>query len=233
MKTLAILMMLVATPAAAQLHLSVNDCGSSSRSVTNACASDVGMALSVVGSITLPETTVTSWSGATATIDVETAAAILPDWWALGGPCRGGSNIVAGINGWPQGTCGSLWGRSAVSGMGLGAQRGAPNQRSVRITLRVALEAARSLRGDDVTELGVFRLAITNASATGRCYGCATPACITFRSLILSTTDDLPSRWPVYSGTDNVVTYNGGASACAGSTPVRNRTWGALKWLYR
>jgi hypothetical protein len=80
----------------------------------------------------------------------------------------------------------------------------------------------------------VLELRRLSSAGVGLCPGCNTAACMVFNS---ADVESLPSpESPVristpLAGIGNQVTYHQGMN-CA-SVPVRNRTWGQIKALYR
>ena len=83
-----------------------------------------------------------------------------------------------------------------------------------------------------------FQLTFLTALATesgGSCAGCASPAAIVWNSAVMSVSHGTHIEIVSLTGpgvAGNCATANGGTSLCA-ATPARNRTWGALKSLYR
>lgn len=62
------------------------------------------------------------------------------------------------------------------------------------------------------------------------CGGLDQATCLAITSAAYHDTDDMDVPWTVERG---VISANDPTGACAGSTPVRARTWGLIKSLYR
>ena len=66
----------------------------------------------------------------------------------------------------------------------------------------------------------------------GACAGCATPACLILRSVeFLDSNHPYPISMPIPDAT-SMLAWQGTVAHCI-ATPVRNRTWGSIKSLYR
>ena len=71
------------------------------------------------------------------------------------------------------------------------------------------------------------------------CPGCEQPMCMCLENLTLYQTAGTPPMDAILlteAASRNYVTWQGGAvpwSGCPGATPVKNRTWGSVKSLYR
>jgi hypothetical protein len=75
-----------------------------------------------------------------------------------------------------------------------------------------------------------------DAGIAHACLGCDVPACIVLQSVEVFGLYPTQDYLIVDPDTRNWCTWQGGAVAgagCPGSTPVQNRTWGAVKALYR
>jgi hypothetical protein len=241
MKTLALLsaaLLCCASLADAGVNLYVTDCsqGSSVNSVTNACDTNAGAAFTVVASCVVPIVTQPAFVGAMGVLDVQAGAAQLPNWWRLDG-CRGGREFAATLASDPAmgGSCPTIWDRVTPAGNNVTAISGIDGPNRVRFLLGAVLASqdAYDLEGDGVTELSVFKFTILNTKTvgTGSCAGCTTGACLVLNEIQLYTLSHYFRITTPLS--NNFITYNSGAPACAASTPARNRTWGAIKSLYR
>jgi len=229
------------TSSASGVNLFLNDCsaGSSLQSVTSACTSNAGTAMTLVGSVVLPVGTFEGFVGAGAVIDVLASSSTLPDWWRGGGSsgaCRTDAFAAVFDNTVSPG-CPTLWDGYPAPLSVFAVQPGLRGPGSVRLNGGAAVQAtdAHDLVGDGVTELGVFRMTILNTKSTGdgACGGCNVAACLVLQEITLyhlSGARDLKLTNPVQG---DYVTWQTGYPVCPASTPTLNRSWGALKAQYR
>jgi hypothetical protein len=162
----------------------------------------------------------------------------VPDWWrADGNGCRPGS-VIATQDATISPSCHTLWdGRSDVlSVFAVQPVDGSPNR--ILFNGGAAVSASMAIPGDGSTEYGVLKLTVSRAksSGAGSCAGCMTSACLTLNEINFQPAAiDLP--WTRYTNptTDgsNVVQWQSTSSSCSGSGPAKNRSWGAVKALYR
>jgi len=78
---------------------------------------------------------------------------------------------------------------------------------------------------------------------TGACAGCQTGVCIVFNSILLNTpilANDRTLSGPSNGTDSNYCMWQGGGNptvgvitGCPAATPTKQRTWGAVKALYR
>jgi hypothetical protein len=244
MKTLAAFAIAAAMTAAALpsqasgINFTLNDCaaGSALRSVTNACNTNVGVALNAVGSVVLPDTRIDGFGLIAAIVLVQTDSGTMPDWWRIDG-CRAAA--VNNLNVLPpaSGACSSVWDglRQPLAYRNIGRYPPYPpdpgNPR-LFLVLAAAETDTFTLVGDDVSEFVVFTWTVLRAGTVGAgpCDGCASEARLVLEEIAIH-------RWTefrideglhiVEPVTSNVIVYN------PATTPVRNRTWGAIKALYR
>jgi hypothetical protein len=223
------------------INLYWNDCspfrgGAGVTGITNDCASNSG-SLVLVGSVVPPH-------GATGIIAMESelyvtsTAPVLPAWWQMqSAGCRAGSISVStqfiGLS-----ACANPWSSNALAANTY--ETGAPccsSPNLARLRIAEAMPAADSVAMSTSLEYYAFEVLINRSKSigTGSCEGCATATCIELRYIQL---DQLTA--PITFGAisrveqNRFVTYNGAqANNCVGFTPVRNRTWGAVKAMYR
>lgn len=87
-------------------------------------------------------------------------------------------------------------------------------------------------------EYYAFRLLLSqeNSVGAGACGGCDAPVCIVMNQLTIGQPAGM-GDYVLQSAADrNYVTWQGGdigGAGCPIATPARNRTWGAIKSLYR
>lgn len=231
-----LMLTLVASTACAQggLYLRVGDCaaGSSVQSINNDCSRNDSLAIDLVASCIVP-IDFPDFIGAATMIDVWASSPALPDWWRLdaAGCRKGAASVVYSQTIAPS--CQTLW-DGFIEFLPLLAVQpfvGGPNR--VRLNMGCALRAPTLIVGDGVTEQAVVRLQIARAKSagTGSCAGCMTdmtivlseinlqPATIAVPWLRITNPAEPNSNFVDYTGSDY--------------TPTRNRTWGAVKALYR
>jgi hypothetical protein len=246
MKRLALSVVLasaLATPAhgAGQVGLHVGDCGTgSATAVSNACTSNSGTAFTLFVSCVVPPVTKAKFIGAVATLTIGFASDARPDWWRFD-TCRpAGDALYSDAS--MGGSCPTLWDSATPAGNNLAVRTDDVTVPAYaeRLTLGAVLYPAdvHDLVGDGTTELSVFRLDVLAAKSagTGACAGCTQGACIAINMLQLEGQDDqYPSDYLTLTEPlgSNWVTYDTGYPTCPASVPVRNRTWGSVKALYR
>ncbi|MCE9628255.1 MAG: hypothetical protein K8R56_10120 [Candidatus Eisenbacteria bacterium] len=212
---------------------------------TFACTSNTGSNI-LVGSFELGADILTA-SGLEVVIDLASSGASLPAWWQFknAGTCR---TTSLSANFTIPGTAAVCqdWAAAQSSG-GIGAYDigGAAGANTARVKMAIAVPPSALVDLFAATEYFGYNLAINNAKTvgTGACAGCATPVCIVFNSVKVTTPIAANDRVisGATNGTDsNYATWQGGAGAssirgtgCPQATPTRNATWGSVKSLYR
>lgn len=222
---------------ASGLHLNWSNCSDGgAKALSFACNSNSG-SQTLFASIEIPAD-MPSFAATSAIIDIGVDAATLPAWWQTGtGQCRAGA---IGITFDPLnigGNCADLWGgNSNLSVFQLQPGVNGPNK--LRLNSGAAIPAGSEIAvAADGTELSICKVTITRAKSTGTgaCAGCATGACIVFNEAKLQQ----PAGIGDYTVTNaaaagsNFVTWQAGIAQCPLPTPAQNRTWGAVKNLYR
>ena len=172
------------------------------------------------------------------------SAASLPAWWQLrnAGTCRFSSltmNMTATAGNCPD------WAMGFAAG-GIGAYLiGALGPNTARIVMATAVPPDNYQALTGRAEYFAFNLFINHANTvgTGACAGCSTPACIVLTGVRMTTPLLATSRYltgPSNLTDSDYVTWQGGAgvttplgSGCPAATPAKQRTWGAVKALYR
>ncbi len=251
MKTLVpmlLALLLSAGAASAQVSFNIGDCSANTMGAalnnvaTNACTSNWATVFAAYCSMVMPSVTCRGFAGATGLIDVSSSVDPLPDWWRSD-TCRpNGFQFVAdytiGLS------CATPWDLvSSLPGFSWGpvAIYGVHGANTIRFVLSRALAETEAfdLTGDGVTELSVFKFTVNRVKSvgTGSCWGCVYGACLVLNEINLQTLTDTPATYLRLSGplagALDYITYNASAQPCPLATPVRNRTWGAIKALYR
>lgn len=226
---------------AGSLYLGWNDCplgSAAAQDVVNACDTNVGETELVVA-FSVPQP-VDSVLALEITLDLQHASATLPAWWHLEPTgCRGGAMLADGNFG-ALTACETLWPGTEVGGLqvyAVGEPRGGLNQARIRVALAVLLENRRSLAADAIYYAA--RIPIGNIDTVGpsACPGCAQAACLVLNAILVgrppgSPSGDIMIDSPGPAG-PNWATWQGGLGADCQSVPLRRRTWGQVKSLYR
>jgi hypothetical protein len=234
----------LAPPALASgVNLNWNDCiaGGISTNKAFACNGDTGAHV-MFGSY-VPLAYIDSVCGAEIVLDLQSMGSPLPLWWNFqSGGCRAGS-LTRGFDftGGPF-NCLDHWnGNVAFSALSYAPGFSGPN--TARIVMFVALSSPTCTGPYDTgvepgSEYYAFKLTLNHAKTVGdgSCAGCLDPVCVVLNEIKLEEGHSPVSHSLVNPDTQNHVTWQGGAISppgCPGSTPVLNRTWGAVKSLYR
>lgn len=172
-------------------------------------------------------------------VDVVTDGASLPDWWRFEpGGCNSGG-LVANVDFSAQGACTDPW-----SGAGLamaqawwpGQPRGGANQARLVVTSAIpAVGMATLLAGTPYYGANI-RFSLQRGSGPAACAGCAGGACLVLNSIQLirlpGSSPETVDLYPSGGATSGWAAWQNLQAPCS-AVPVRNRTWGALKSLYR
>lgn len=222
--------------AAGGLNLHFGGCAADGGATTSTFACGVNTGQEVLyASVVLPAN-MPRFLGTTALIDVTVEAPSLPDWWlTASGQCRANS-IGMSFDPLTIGTaCDGIWGTTSNLAV-FQLQQNLHGPNTFRLNGGAAVQAGQeiALVADGTTELNVCRVVITHAKTTGvdACAGCSSGACIVLQECYLQQ----PAGQPLYRLTtpiSNVVTFNNGTLDCMGATPTQNKTWGAVKGMYR
>lgn len=237
----ATLLALGASSAMAQgLNLYWSNCSDGgATSQTFACSTNSGAAFVMVMTAVLP-TDMTDFLGTTAVVDVRVGDAALPDWWqAAAGGCRANAIGMSFDPNSNTSNCGTdVWGGvNPTTVFTVQPLRNWPND--VRLNGAGALVTTIPLAADG-TEYYIGRITIsrTKSTGTGSCAGCLLPACIVFNESKFQTPGGANDVLITNEATNQWVTWNGpwpdpSPFLCPDGTPAMNRTWGAVKNLYR
>lgn len=174
--------------------------------------------------------------GTSALVDVTVEAPTLPDWWlTAAGQCRANAISMSFDATVLATACADIWGGTPNLAV-FQLQQGLHGPNTVRLNGGAAVQAGQeiALVADDVTELNVARVVINHSKTTGAgaCAGCQAGVCIVLQECYLQQPAGLP-LYRLSTPISNVVTFNNGALDCAGATPTQNKTWGAVKGMYR
>lgn len=171
-------------------------------------------------------------------VDLINTTPALENWWKFGtGNCRPGAfSASTDFTGGPftcidffQGQATTL-SNSAIDGAGRG-----PN--TVRLRVLAAIVTGDTLMTGQ--EYYGFKMNISNTLSTGAgaCSGCLTPTCIVLNEITVEqpavfNQDFVLTGAPV-GGRDYITWQGSSAIASCATVPVRNRTWGQIKGMYR
>ena len=224
---------------AAGINLSWNDCGTAGvEDQSFACNTNTGAAFVLVLSVVPPAGT-TAITGAEISLEFNAASPTLPDWWRLEpGGCNAGAMTGTGdYTG--LGACTDPWnggGTALVQVWSPGEPRGGANQARMIVTSSVVPANFASLQAGVEYYAAHLRLSLARGSGVGSCAGCLRGACLVLNSVQLGrlpgASPTLVTVVPTSGGTPGIATWQNGHAECA-AVPVRNRTWGAIKSLYR
>lgn len=213
-----------------------SDGGTSAK--TFACDVNTGAAFSLYASVVLPAPMI-QFLGTTAIVDVNVDDVTLPAWWqARPGDCRQNSVAVSFDPNAFVTNCVDIW-NGAVPLSVLDLQptaMGVHGANWLRINAGAVVPSGQEYDiPADGTELVVCKVTVNRAktTGTGACAGCATAACIVLNECKLQTPAGAHDQTVTQEGTSRWVTWNGTPVGCPGTTPAVNRTWGAVKSLYR
>ena len=230
--------------AASGLDAAWNDCILSTSAAYNrefACDTNSGVDRIFVSFIAPPEAT---QLGQIATqFEIFSASPTFPSWWDFrSAGCRGQGLILNGDFTGMSACDNSAWGASTTSGAAIVSPDPAYPNRMICRNLIAVPHSTEALLTADV-EYYAFHLDISHAGTVGlgACSGCNVPVCIRFDylDLYLSAGDPTPaSHVSIPAVRGSVIWQGSGApSLCDNAYPepvaARNRTWSAIRMLYR
>lgn len=234
----SLLLTLAAAPAfAGGINLYWSDCGNGSPPTfqSSNCTSNTGSPMNLVVSV-IPPAPLAHFTAAEFRIFSMVQAATLPPWWQAGlGQCREGAIAASfDFNAFPSLSCLDAWGGQNVTGSTTITQDVA--QAMWRLTANAAIAAPVAITPEmvDTDELvvGFVRITRARSSGTDACAGCLNGACFSLERVTLVDADAQASYLLTTPAVNQWVYYNAGSpSLCY--VPNVNRTWGAIKSLYR
>ena len=239
----AVLALAASRAAASGFNLGWNDCpGGATYALarTFACDTNEG-SHTLVGSFVAPAGVV-AMTGHSAVIDFQTSGPSLSAWWGLRTSppmCRVGalgSNFD--FTGGPF-TCSDYWQGGAVGGSTMDFPVG--NRGRLRPQCALALGDLRIGPVLEGVEVYLFKMVIDNRRTVGpeACGGCADEACIVMNTLFITQTPGTaPNLFMMHPASVQHVIWQAWTTvdprqSCPAVTPVRSRTWGSIKTLYR
>lgn len=221
------------------LFLTWNDCHiGSGASATRAFACDSEAGQHVLVCAVEMGTPVDSVLGVEVVIDVQHGDATLPDWWEFGWEGCQADELKADVD--FGSACTNVWPPQVAGGLlsyTVGAPRGGSNQARIRAALSVLSSQALAFNTGEIYYAA--RVVIANTK-TLSCLGCSGTACLVLNSIILkrplrppgAPTGDVTLTTPG-AGNGNWARWQGVSAGDCQAVPVRNRTWGQVKALFR
>ena len=185
------------------------------------------------------------WLTLSAIIDGQSQTGTLPDWWQVfnSGSCRASSlTATANFSLAPKGQCTDPWKGSGTGGIGAWqtaaypppAPLNVPVGNRTRAKVAFALTTSKTL----TASVNYYAVALyvdyanTVAPAT-ICAGCSTPVTFVLNEIQLLPESGLSNAVTITNALDNqCIFWQSNAVDCS-LVPARNRTWGAVKSLYR
>jgi hypothetical protein len=226
--------------AAGGINLSWNDCGVFGVLQRNfACNTNSG-ANTMVGSV-VTGVVMNQLVGQSSLIEMQTNQATLSNWWQFdSGGCRfhSPSYLIADFNFLLSSNCLDPWGGGASGGINYtpgGVFIHGPNRAGIRTVC--AIPGSTAITATD--EYYMFKVAFVNERSigTGSCAGCTDGACIVFQEILVAQPAGVGDYKITAPVSRNWIQWQGGGNSvpggCPAATPTQNRTWGAVKSLYR
>ncbi len=226
-------------------NLSWGDCGAAGTAdLSNACTSNTG-SVNLYFS-TVADAGLTQVSGEQGVLDIIFADTSVPPWWqaVTAGACRGTSVSVLYTSAGP--TCNDYFNAVGSPLGGFGYDWGAalnttPSYAPLDNTARNRTVSAvsQTVVGPMTqgTEYYIFNVKVNFLKTTGagNCVGCLTPACFQANSVLLTQPVGVGDHF--FTGTPaggrSFATWQGGAGANCATVPVKQKSWGQIKSLYR
>jgi hypothetical protein len=242
-KHLAIGIALLAASAAAAVadpnaNVSWNNCDISGafRDKFYACDGALGSTLGIQGTF-ISSVNIPDFAGASSIIYIAFAGPGVPDYWRVDGPHGCDYGALSLIN--PTATAPCVTPNIFQVGQ-TGGGYAVEFPTSYFMVLRIDWATGAS-PPPSVSAGGLypaFKLSFDpDQGALNGCAGCSVPVCLILQGIQVfgfQTNEVYTLGW--FSNTPNYLTWQGGAiggAGCPGATPTSNRTWGAVKTLYR
>jgi hypothetical protein len=201
------------------------------------CLSNTGAAFTAYASMVLPAD-MPLFAATSAIIDITFTGASIPAWWqTVAGQCSANRVTESYDSAQFVTNCADIWqgainlsvfqAQPAVAGHG-------PN--TLRLNGGAAIPAGSEIAQiADGTELVVCKVSIgrTKTVGTGSCAGCTVGACLVLNECKAQQPAGVGDYTVINPATSNFITWQTGSPVCPQATPSQNRTWGAVKNLYR
>lgn len=203
-----------------------------------ACNTNTGTNV-MIASFLAPDS-ISLFTSAVTIIDLISATNPLPEWWRLRNQsgqtnqCRNGSISVSADFSANTG-CTDFFAGQASGGIGTYLVNvSSPDRVRLSIVFSIPTDFQGPLNPGE--EYYASRISINNAKTVGSaCTGCNEPVCIVLNGVqVIQPAGTIGGNvWATNEGTRRSITWQGGAGANCLAVPVRNRTWGQVKALYR
>ena len=230
------------------INLGWLDCagqGSYQHTRTFACDTNSGGGHTLVGTFIAPQG-MSAVTGYSAVLDLQTSGATLAPWWqlraSLPAGCRPASmSHSADFTSGPS-SCFDYWQGGAIGGASAEYPTTAANKARLKAIAALPFGDSRITSIAAGTEVYTFKLTINNAKTVGlgACAGCSDEVCIALNSVLITQTPGAPNGnfMLVNPAVSNHVMWQGWSPAdpfqgCPLVVPTRDRTWGAIKAIYR
>lgn len=220
------------------INLYWNDCsGGTTQSIdaTFACDTNTGAAFTAIVSA-FPPVEMPQFVGVEYVVDALVNAATPPPWWQVDlGQCRAGA-LTATSDPTAMGavSCPDIWHGEPPTSIYDITTTIVPNGFRIRGAAAIAQPSAITV-ADVGQEFVVGAVRISRAKTTGAdaCAGCLTGACFALNQVRLVDSSGANTVYLQSPRDNNWVQYNGGTGNYNCYVPAVNRTWGAIKTLYR
>lgn len=237
--TLTAALMLVASMAsAAGINLLWNDCalGGGVQNKTFACTSNTGTN-SLYASF-IPPAGITAATGVETVIDllVENTATLSGGWWAFKNASTCRQTALSSSADFTSNTgCTDYWQGLAAGGVTAYIQSYSGNANRARLLAIYATAVANATSMDSNLEYYGVKFNISNAKTvgTGACSGCLDKVCLVFNSIKVTQPAGVGDFVISDEATGRTATWQNEVAGTCLPVPVKNRTWGAVKSLYR
>jgi hypothetical protein len=165
-------------------------------------------------------------------VDLQAQDPALPAWWTFSpavGNCRGSVLSMTFDFSVLAGGCADPFGQPATGSLA----NYSPNGNRARALGVAAIDAGAPAAVSDATEYYGVRMAITNAktAGAGNCAGCNIPV-----ALVLNSINAVGLTGNEFNGNviaSNCITWQSATAGTCAATPTQNKTWGAIKSIYR
>lgn len=221
------------------VNLYWNDCGGGPGAATDltfACDTDTGdpfmMFLSVIPPVEVPQ-----FVAAEARVFGLVNGPTLPPWWQTAtGQCRqNATSVTCDPAAFGPLTCADIW--AGASPLSVYDVSNDPAHGTMLIRIGAALAQPIALTaemaGHEELVVGAIRISRAKSAGADACAGCITGACFSVEYCRLLQPAGVGDITVTSPAVNNWVQYNGGAGWYNCYVPAVNRTWGAIKTLYR
>ena len=220
------------------INLFWDDCGGLGNGTINksfACDANSGTPFTMVLSA-YPPVEMPQFVAIDATIDALVNGASLPAWWQMGtGQCRANA-MTANCEPTTFGTLGCLDIWDGASVVTISQVMSAPVAWGFRFRIAAAVPEPSPITVDEVGEelvVGLVRISRTKTVGATACAGCYVGACFVASQVRLQQSSGIGDVYLTQPAVGNWVQFNGGTGYYNCYVPAVNRTWGAIKTLYR